>query len=264
MHSPPVALTIAGSDSCAGAGLQADLKTFSALGVHGLTAVTAVVAETPRKVAAVHPIPPDVLVAQVSLLLESYPVAAIKTGMLANVAQIEALAPLLAGVAVPLIVDPILSATTGDDFLGESNCSALRDLLLPHATLVTPNGPEAEVLASGGSPTAHELAAELGCAVFLTGGHSSDSGPVRDVLSVDGEEHVFEDERIAAVGDHGTGCTLTASIAALLARGSALEQAVAGGRDFVRQALARSYGWPLAESEGSLGALNQLPPEPST
>lgn len=260
MHIPPIALTIAGSDSCAGAGLQADLKTFSAFGVHGLTAVTAVVAETPREVTSVHAVPAEVLVEQVRLLLKNYPVAAIKTGMLANVEQIEAVSPLLAQADVPLVVDPILSATTGDDFLGASNVSALRELLLPHATLVTPNGPEAEQLSQDsrdGSTSVVELEAKLGCAVLLTGGHSEKRETVRDVFCCEGIVRVLEADRIAAAGEHGTGCTLTAAITASLAHGKGLSEAIVDGWSFVRRALQTSYGLPARDGR-SLGALNQL------
>ncbi len=178
-HLPPVALTIAGSDCSAGAGIQADLKTFQHFHVHGLTAVTCVVSETANIVRAVHPVPVAIVSDQVSLLLDSFPVAAVKTGMLYSAAHVRAVAEILArhpGLA--LVVDPVMIASTGDPLLEDDAITAYRELLLPLARVITPNLPEAEVLLGEKIPdeaalesAAHRLAERFGTAVLLKGGH---------------------------------------------------------------------------------------------
>ncbi|MFT6596570.1 MAG: hydroxymethylpyrimidine/phosphomethylpyrimidine kinase, partial [Akkermansiaceae bacterium] len=142
----PVALTIAGSDCSAGAGLQADLKTFTSFGVHCLTAVSCVVSETPLTVNQIHPVPPVILQDQIRLLLASYPVAAIKTGMLYSKAHIVAVCELLADTGIPLVVDPVMVASTGDPLLVDVALEAISERLLPLATVITPNLPEAGIL----------------------------------------------------------------------------------------------------------------------
>lgn len=262
MQVPPVALTIAGSDCSAGAGIQADLKTFQHFGAHGLTAVTCVVSETANLVRLVHPVPVDVVVDQIELMLESFPVAAIKTGMLFSAAHVTAVAEILArhrGVA--LVVDPVMIASTGDPLLETDAVECYRTRLLPLARVMTPNLPEAEALlgrriADAGDleAAARELAARFGTAVLLKGGHLE--GPVCTDLLVDGGVcHVFESPRIAVAGSHGTGCTLSAAVAARLAHGDSLPEAVGRAKSYLGRVLETSYGW--VGGRGPVHALNQ-------
>lgn len=258
MDSPPVALTIAGSDCCAGAGLQADLKTFSAHGVHGLTAVTSVVAETPRAVHAIYPLSPAALQEQLRILLECYPVSAIKTGMLGSAPQVVAVAEILASHQLPLVVDPVMVASSGAALLAPEAVTAYREALLPLATVITPNLPEAAVLQGGEEPpTARSLAALFGCAVLLTGGHAAAESRAQDVLWHEGVATEFAGEWIEISSSHGTGCTLSAALAANLALGRTLPTAVARAKAFVTRALRDSYAWEQSGAE--IRALNQLP-----
>lgn len=261
VHPPPVALTIAGSDCCAGAGLQADLKTFSAFGVHGLTAVTSVVAETPLAVHGIYPVSPAALQEQIRILLQAYPVAAIKTGMLGSAPLVVAVADLLSEHAIPLVVDPVMVASTGDSLLASDAISAFRDRLVPLATVLTPNLPEARALSRRpGPPTAASLAEELGRAVLLTGGHESNHQEAVDVLAADGQTTEFRSPWIEIPSSHGTGCTLSAAIAANLARGEPLASAVGLAKAFLMRALRESYAWSRGEESPELRAINQLPP----
>lgn len=261
--APPVALSIAGSDCSAGAGIQADLKTFQHFRVHGLTAVTCVVSETAEVVRSVHPVPVDVVADQLSLMLESFPVAAIKTGMLYSAAHVEAVASILERQRLPrLVVDPVMVASTGDRLLEADAVDAYRSRLLPQARVITPNLPEAEVLlgrgigdAGGLEPAARELAAMFGTAVLLKGGHLEGDDCI-DLLVEDGEVSRFTARRIPLPGSHGTGCTFSAAITAALAHGDRLADAVARAKSFLGEALAGSYRF---ETGGGprIHALNQ-------
>jgi hydroxymethylpyrimidine/phosphomethylpyrimidine kinase len=263
--SPPVALTIAGSDCSAGAGLQADLKTFSALGVHGLTAVTCVVSETARVVEEVFPLPPALVAGQVSLLARSFPLGAVKTGMLFSAPHIEAVVEALSGLACPLVVDPVMMASTGDPLIEPAAIDLYRRVLLPRATLATPNLDEASVLLDGRNierpslaATAVELAERYGTAFLLKGGHLRD-GRATDILAHPGCGRVetFETDFIEGVTTHGTGCTYSAAIAAGLAKGLPIRGAVAAAKEFITTAIARSLAW--TGSTGRIEALNQSP-----
>ncbi len=246
--APPVALTIAGSDCSAGAGIQADLKTFQHFGVHGLTAVTCVVSETANVVRAVHPVPPEIVRDQVELLLASFPVAAVKTGMLFSAAHIAAVADALRNRSdVSLVVDPVMIASTGDPLIEDDAIAAYRERLLPAATLMTPNLPEAETLLGekiGGlgdlEPAARALSERFGTAVLLKGGHLPDPDCV-DLLFSDGTATSFAAPRLEVAAAHGTGCTLSAAIAARLATGDSLPAAIARAKDFLMETLRRSY-----------------------
>ncbi len=263
MSAPPVALTIAGSDCCAGAGLQADLKTFSAFGVHGLSAVTSVVAETPLAVHGIYPLSPAALQQQMRILLEAYPVSAIKTGMLGSAPHVVAVAELLAGRSIPLVVDPVMVASSGDVLLSPDAVSAYRSRLIPLATVMTPNLHEAQqLLESSAAPSAAALAEKFGCAVLLTGGHGADRHLAADVLVCDGSETRFESPWIEVASSHGTGCTLSAAIAAGLARGDSLSDAIRAAKAFITRALRESYGWESAAGQDEVRALNQLPASP--
>ncbi len=262
-HGLPVALTIAGSDCSAGAGIQADLKTFQHFRVHGLTAVTCVVSETAAIVRGVHPVPVEMVGDQISLLLESFPVAAVKTGMLFSAAHVRAVAGILRDYpTVRLVVDPVMIASTGVPLLEPDAIAAYADFLLPLASLVTPNLPEAEVLLgeriigeNGVESAARRLSEKFGTAILLKGGHRAGPECV-DVLVNGGEVQCFAAARVPVTGSHGTGCTLSAAITAVLARGEALPRAVAMAKQYLGETLRRSY-----EFQGAAGriihALNQ-------
>ena len=259
----PVALTIAGSDCSSGAGLQADLKTFQHFQVHGLTAVTCVVSETAEVVRAVHPVPVDLVCDQISLLLDSFPVAAVKTGMLFSAAHVVAVAEILGRRRGPqLVVDPVMVASTGASLLEPAAVAAYREHLLPLARVITPNVPEAEVLLGSRladeaalAAAARELSRRFGVAVLLKGGHLPGADCV-DLLVDRGELFRFSSPRLAVAASHGTGCTLAAALAALLARGEALPAAVGMAKSFLGMALRSSYGFHTPAG-GMLHALNQ-------
>lgn len=258
MPSPSVALTIAGSDCCGGAGIQADLKTFQHFGVHGLTAVTCVVSETPAIVEAVHAIPSELVASQVSLLLDAYPVAAIKTGMLHSREVVESVADCLAPHPdIPLVVDPVMVASSGSPLIEADAIEAYRKLLFPRATLITPNLDEAATLLGhrieslqAMEGAALRMADELGIAVLLKGGHLQ-QGDCVDLLAAGGGLESFTHPRIPDADTHGTGCTLAAAIAAGLALGLDLASAVGRAGDFLASALRSRYRL------GELEALNQ-------
>jgi hydroxymethylpyrimidine/phosphomethylpyrimidine kinase len=247
-NAPPVALTIAGSDCSSGAGIQADLKTFQHFHVHGLTAVTCVVSETANIVRGVHPVPVGMVSDQVSLLLESFPVAAVKTGMLYSAAHVRAVSAILARhTGLALVVDPVMVASTGDPLLEDDAIEAYRELLFPLARVITPNLPEAEVLLGEKIPdesalesAAHRLSVRFGTAVLLKGGHLA-TNDCLDVLAENGGLLRFRDERIPVAGSHGTGCTLSAAITAALARGEPLPWAVETGKKFLGNCLRHSH-----------------------
>jgi hydroxymethylpyrimidine/phosphomethylpyrimidine kinase len=220
-------LTIAGSDSGGGAGIQADLKAFAAAGAHGSTAIVALTAQNTLGVTAVHELPPEFVVAQVEAVFSDIGVDAAKTGMLFSRRIVDAVADELEAQRVPLVVDPVMVSSSGARLLQEDAVEALVDRLFPLATVVTPNLPEAEVLVGEGSR--RELAerlVELGAAAaIVTGGHGDDAV---DHL-YDGSRHVeIPVERLDVAATHGAGCTHSATLAALLARGLPLEDAARG------------------------------------
>lgn len=256
--SPPVALTIAGSDCSAGAGLQADLKTFESHGVFGLTVVTCVVAETPAVVRSVHAVPPAVLQDQLKVLLGAYPIAAIKTGMLFSKPHIVAIAEILADwPGIPLVLDPVMIASTGDPLLENQAIATYQERLFPLATLITPNLDEAAVLwdqpvkdEADMERAARDLSARYGTAVLLKGGHLG-TPECADLLMEGDLPTWFRSPRIEGVASHGTGCTLSAAIAANLAKGRDLHAAVGEAKRFLQSSLETAFSW------GNLGALNQ-------
>lgn len=264
MTSPP-ALTIAGSDSSAGAGLQADLKTFAALGVHGLNAVTCVVVETPKIVTDIHPVSPVILQKQISLLLQQYPIGAIKTGMLYSKAHIVAVHDLLENEDIPLVIDPVMISSTGEPLLEESALDAINERLLPLATVMTPNLPEAGVLL--GRPVltleeqeaaALELAERFDCACYLKGGHFEDAAEHRDLLAHSGGISTFSAPHLDLPYTHGTGCTLAAALTAGICQGLEIESAAAQAHQFTHAALKDSLKW-TAKSGEEIWHINQLP-----
>ena len=263
MHSLPVALTIAGSDCSAGAGIQADLKTFQHFQVHGLTAVTCVVSETANIVRAVHPVPVEVVCDQISLLLASFPVTAVKTGMLFSAAHVVAVAEILRNYpAVQLVIDPVMIASTGASLLEPDAVAAYQEFLLPLARVITPNLPEAEALLGEVIPdeaalesAARRLSEKFGTAILLKGGHL-DGPQCIDLLVDQGAVHRFTAARIPVSGSHGTGCTLSAAIAAQLARGASLPEAVKIAKAYLGETLSHSYQFSSADGS-TLHALNQ-------
>lgn len=262
--TPSIALTIAGSDCSAGAGLQADLKTFSSFGVHGLTAVTCVVSETPLTVSCVHPVPPVILQDQIKLMLSSYPISAIKTGMLYSKSHIIAICELLADLDIPIVVDPVMVASTGDPLLVEDAVEAISDRLLPLASVITPNLPEAGILlgrsvvnASDQEEAARELASKYGVACYLKGGHLDELGRHRDLL-VDGDDLTeFFGDHLDLPQTHGTGCTLAAALTSGLAKGLPLKEAAGEAQRFTHEALRNSAHWTVPEAGSTIYHLDQ-------
>jgi hydroxymethylpyrimidine/phosphomethylpyrimidine kinase len=244
MTKLPIALTIAGSDSGGGAGIQADLKTFAALGVFGASAITCVTAQNPDGVAAIHPIPPDIVEKQIKAVCDSFPVRVAKTGMLysAEIIRAVALEDIREGIAV-LVVDPVMIANSGARLLLADAIDALRDDLLPKARIVTPNLHEAEILCGHSISSVEELreaARTIGdkfdvACVAKGGALMGDS--VVDVLYDEGEEHVFSSPRVPASQTHGAGCAFSAALTAYLARGELLKDAVAAAKAYVGHAL---------------------------
>jgi hydroxymethylpyrimidine/phosphomethylpyrimidine kinase len=250
MTTPLCILTIAGSDSGGGAGIQADQRTILSLGGHALTAVTAVTAQDTRGVSAWRPVPDALIAAQVASALGGYPVAAVKTGLLPGPGAIRAVALALARApSIPLVVDPVLSSTSGTLFLSMAGVRVLRDRLLPMASLVTPNWPEAAALTGLAVRThaqaeraALRLADLIGRPVLVKGGHGSGLA-CRDCLATpDGTVQWFTNRRIDSPNTHGTGCVLSAAIATWLGRGAVLPTAVAFAQSFLQQALVRGRG----------------------
>jgi hydroxymethylpyrimidine/phosphomethylpyrimidine kinase len=242
-----VALTVAGSDSGGGAGVQADLKTFSALRVFGTSALTALTAQNSLGVSSILAIPREMIRAQLEAVCCDFQPKAVKTGMLGSKDAILEVADSLAGRSPFLIVDPVMVATSGDALLEAEAEQVLAEFLVPKADLVTPNVPESEKLSgqpvqdlNGMIEAAFRIARMGARGVLVKGGHLE--GPVvRDVLLWEGRVQVFEDPRIPTENTHGTGCTLSAAITAELAAGCGMEEAVLRGRTYLRSALAASF-----------------------
>jgi hydroxymethylpyrimidine/phosphomethylpyrimidine kinase len=251
-RTPPTALTIAGSDNSAGAGIQADLKTFSHFEVYGLTALTCVVAEVPGRVAAIQAVQNSLVEAQIVLSLEHFGVAAIKTGMLYAVEIIETVVQILAkrGAGIPLVVDPVMVATSGDALLKKEAVTAICQYLLPLATLVTPNLDEAAVLSGQRKISTiaemetigKALSAQYDTAFLMKGGHLP-GGSAIDILIQGNELWRYESPFIEGVTTHGTGCTYSAAITANLALGLALPEAVGRAKLYISEAIRQSFRW---------------------
>jgi hydroxymethylpyrimidine/phosphomethylpyrimidine kinase len=241
---PPCALTIAGSDSGGGAGIQADLKVFAALGVHGLSAIAALTAQNTRGVSAVHVPPVAFLRAQVDACFDDFRIGAVKLGMLATAEVIHAVADALASHQPPhVVLDPVMVATSGARLLQPDALDALRTRLLPLATLVTPNIPEAELLLDAGIHGSDEAEAALASlralgarAVLLKGAHLDEGGQVVDRFDDGHARASFAHPRLPLEG-HGTGCSLAAAIAANLCLGKPLRDACEAAIGFVSQGL---------------------------
>lgn len=264
--APPIVLTIAGSDSSAGAGLQADLKTFAAHGVYGVCAVTALVAEVPGEVARISPSDPTLLGLQLNRVKSAFPLSGVKTGMLHGAPIVrETVAFCRENRNLPLVVDPVIRSGSGTALLDEEGLEIMRRELLPLARLVTPNLPEAELLLGHRIPDAAAFAAaprqlheRYGCDVLLKGGHFSSSAPIiTDAAWIDGAPHEFSRPRLAVPDVHGTGCTLSAAILARLSKGASLPEAIAGGIAYLAAALDQHHAWN--HGGGPVEALNHFP-----
>jgi hydroxymethylpyrimidine/phosphomethylpyrimidine kinase len=244
----PIALTIAGSDSGGGAGIQADLKTFAALGAHGASAITCITAQNPSGVTGIQAIRPDMVQAQLEAVFAELPPAAIKTGMLYSAGIIRAVAGFLArNNRPPLVVDPVMVATSGALLLKPSAVKALLGELLPRATLTTPNLDEAQMLVGAQlrsvedlRSAAREIVRRFGCAALVKGGHLRGLKEAVDIFNDGRTELLLEAPFVRGVNTHGTGCTYSAAIAGHLARGSALADAVTAAKHFVTQAIAQA------------------------
>jgi hydroxymethylpyrimidine/phosphomethylpyrimidine kinase len=241
----PVALTVAGSDSGGGAGIQADLKTFAAFGVYGTSVLTALTAQNTRGVTAIAEVAPEFVVAQYEAVASDLEIAAAKTGMLARTPIIDAIARCLGARPIPwLVVDPVMVAASGDVLLEAGAIAAMRDLMLPIADIVTPNLHEAEILVdepinnvSAMRHAARRLVALGARAALVKGGHIKDDGYAIDILYDGRAESEFRAPRIKGIQPHGAGCTLSAAIAASLATGSGLTEAVGAAKRFVTRAI---------------------------
>jgi hydroxymethylpyrimidine/phosphomethylpyrimidine kinase len=251
MKNPPVILSIAGSDNSCGAGAQADLKAITALGGYGQTAITCVVAEVPGRVEAIQAVRPEIVASQIRLSFEAFPVAAVKTGMLFSTPIIRAVAATLAACKKlpPLVVDPVMVASSGDPLLKASAVKAYRDLIFPLATLVTPNLDELRILS--GMPcrdldeikTAGEmLVARHGCAFLLKGGHLRQR-TATDILATRGGFEIFAAPFRRNIDAHGTGCTFSAAIATFLSAGLTLSESVGHAKKYITRAIEESLRW---------------------
>jgi hydroxymethylpyrimidine/phosphomethylpyrimidine kinase len=264
----PVALTIAGSDSSAGAGVQADLKTFSALGVYGLTAITCIVAEIPGKVSRIEPVSARLVREQIAVLFQNFPIAAAKTGLLHTAEIVQTVAGVLTKLLgdraghFPLVIDPVIIATSGDQLLESSAIELYESRLFPLATLITPNLDEAAKLLGqkikdrqSMEKAARALARKYRTSILLKGGHLPGSRAM-DLLFAGGKITEFAAPFITGVATHGTGCTYSAAITAGLASGLPLEIAIGRAKKFVIRSITRHFRWRSSAGR-NLDALNQ-------
>ena len=255
-------MTIAGSDSGGGAGIQADLKTFAALGVYGTSVLTAITAQNTLQVTAAFELPADLVRSQIDTVLSDIGTDAVKTGMLSSSIIIEAVADRVREHGlVDLVVDPVMVAKGGDRLLKEEAVDAMRTLLIPLARVVTPNRYEAEVLVGhdvGTLDDARDAAREIvvmgaGAAV-VKGGHIE--GPATDILYDGDEFKAFTAQRIQTTSTHGTGCTFASAIAAGLARGLSVRDSVAQAKEYVTEAIKTAF--PMGDGHGPLNHFHQL------
>ncbi|MCX8187243.1 MAG: bifunctional hydroxymethylpyrimidine kinase/phosphomethylpyrimidine kinase [Nitrososphaeria archaeon] len=258
----PRALTIAGSDSGGGAGIQADLKTFAALGVHGMSAITSITAQNTVEVTMIHDVPVELIREQIRVVVRDIGVDAIKTGMLHTSEIIEAVASEVSEIGAPLVVDPVMIAKSGAPLIRKEAMKTLIEDLIPRAFVVTPNAREAEALSGieirdleSQKEAAREIS-DLGVkAVVVKGGHIP--GPkVVDVLYYDGEFRLYESERIESGNTHGTGCTFASAIAAELAKGHNIFEAVGVAKRFVSYAI--RYGLSIGRGHGPVDPVGKI------
>jgi hydroxymethylpyrimidine/phosphomethylpyrimidine kinase len=253
-RTPPRLLTIAGSDSGGGAGIQADLKTFAAHGAYGMSAITALTAQNTVGVRAVHEVPPEIVAAQIDAVFEDIGTDAVKIGMLASAPIVRAVADRLRfWKPSHVVLDPVMVAKSGDALLRDDAVEALLEELVPLCEIVTPNLPELARMTGGQG--AEELA-RRGPAVLAKGGHG-EGEEVEDVLVAGGEVYRFRHPRLATTSTHGTGCTLSSAIAARLGRGEDLPRAVGGAIEYLQGAMKAAY--PLGSGHGPVDHLWRQP-----
>ncbi len=256
--STPIALTIAGSDSGGGAGVQADLKAFSALGVYSASVITAITAQNTVAVNAVMNLPEDLIAQQIKTVLDDLVVNAIKIGMLSSSEIIATVVEALKGIEIPVVVDPVMVAKSGDTLLQQSAIDSLRTLLIPRATLLTPNLPEAATILSCETATSVKqmeqqgnALMELGArAVLMKGGHADGAECVDVLLSQDHPTQHLHSQRIDTQNTHGTGCTLSASIYANLAKKMSLPDAVTDAHGYLAEAIRRADELTIGQGHG--------------
>lgn len=249
MKQHPCVLTIAGSDSGGGAGIQADVKTMTVLGGFGMSVITALTAQNGLGVTGIHAPDPEFVALQLSTVLEGFPVAAAKTGMLFSAPIIHAVADCLQHRTFPLVVDPVSVSQSGHALLRDDAVAALKERILPLADLLTPNRPEAELLADMPIETEADVAQAIARilamgpkAVLIKGGHFDAGDTLVDWLGLSGKDIVaLPQQRVNTVNNHGTGCTLSAAIATMLAHGEGLESAVRSAQRYLHQCLEFSY-----------------------
>jgi hydroxymethylpyrimidine/phosphomethylpyrimidine kinase len=256
----PVALTIAGSDSSGGAGIQADLKSFAALGVYGASAITALTAQNTRGVTGIHVVPADFVTAQIDAVFSDLDVGAVKIGMVAQASSIDAIAAALTRWGGrPVVLDPVMVATSGDRLLAAEAVEALRVKLMPLAAVITPNLPEAAALLDEAvARSAAEVESQgrrllaLGCrAVLIKGGHGEGAESID--YFVDAEKTIaLASPRVATKNTHGTGCSLSSAIAAGLAKGETLEQAVRNAKAWISAAIAAADRFSVGRGHGPI------------
>jgi len=262
----PVALTVAGSDCSAGAGIQSDLKTFTALGVYGLTAVTCIVAEVPGKVSWIEPVTARMVREQIEVLLKNFRVGAIKTGLLCSAEIVSAVGQAIqdseknTARPIPFVVDPVMIATSGDNLLQPEAVESYKTKLFPLATIITPNLDEAALLLKTTikdrkqmENAAKALAKKYGVSILLKGGHLRGDNAT-DLLFHQGELMEFAAPFVRGVKTHGTGCTYSAAITAGLASGFSLVQAIERAKKFVTESIERHFHWKRDSIE--IDALN--------
>ncbi len=265
--TPRVAMTIAGSDSGGGAGIEADLRTFAAYGVHGTVAITAITAQNTVEVTAIAALEAEMVITQVTTVLEDITVHAVKTGMLARPRTIEAVAALAAtGRLAPLVVDPVLVSSTGHPLMEQGGVEAYRDALIPYATVVTPNLRETAVLLGIDVSELDHVAAmadagraltELGATwAVIKGGHLLSEGVTAtrapDVIVGPDGVHEIDATRVTTRNDHGTGCSMAAATAAGLARGATPLAAIESAKRFVHGAIERAQSWEIGSGHGPI------------
>ncbi|WP_170515487.1 bifunctional hydroxymethylpyrimidine kinase/phosphomethylpyrimidine kinase [Ruegeria atlantica] len=263
-----IALTIAGSDSGGGAGIQADLKAMSALGVYGASVITAVTAQNTRAVTAVHGIPLNVVAAQIEAVLTDLDVGAIKIGMLATPEIIQTVAGAIAGYDGPVVLDPVMISKSGDALLAQDAVQTLRDVLVPQATMLTPNLPEAAcLLGTSDAESPDQMIAQgmalcgLGArSVLMKGGHGRGDVCHDVLLDPSGVVAEFTAPRCDTRNTHGTGCTLSSSIAAGLARGLGLTDAVAQAHEYLQGAIAKADGLMVGQGHGPVHHFHRVWP----
>jgi hydroxymethylpyrimidine/phosphomethylpyrimidine kinase len=254
----PIALTIAGSDSSGGAGIQADLKTFAALGVYGASVITALTAQNTTGVSGIHQVPAEFVTAQIDAVFSDLEVNAVKIGMVAELSVIDAIAAGLARWSPKhVVLDPVMVATSGDRLLAAEAVDALRTKLIPRASLITPNLPEAAVLldepmasSEGAIESQGRRLLAMGCrAVLIKGGHGEGTESI-DYLVSDGGTIALSAPRIATKNTHGTGCSLSSAIAAGVAKGEGMETAVRNAKTWITAAIARADEFSVGHGHG--------------